>query len=225
MHRFTCRTSEPEVASDFAVVRLPKLQDRFDILPPQPVLAVRLAQENGQRTAVMLDWGLIPRWAQDETLRNVTYTARADCVATWAAFRESFRHRRCLIVADGYYVGPEDQEQYVTASRRGLIAFAGIWDRWRGPNGNVETCSIIVTKSHGPLAEFTDEMPVVVPRSEYASWISPVQSPEMLQLLLTQYSRVQAKPELLNTYSVPSLSPRDYDAESSAISEIRRRAR
>ena len=218
MRCFTCRATEVEVAREFAVVRLPRLRDRLNIVPPQPVLAVRLFEDTGPREAVMLEWGLIPAWAKDETLRNVTYNARADCVATWAAFRESFKHRRCLIVASGYYVGTDDHQCWVGAENRSLLAFAGLWDRWVGPQGVVESCAIIVAKANSQLAEVADEMPVIIPRSDYAAWISPMQQPEILHRLLQQHSREQAHLEILDARTADPLflSTPDHDSELSA---------
>ena len=47
--------------------------------------------------------GLIPSWAEDPKIGYSTINARAETVATKPAFREAFRKRRCLVVADGFY--------------------------------------------------------------------------------------------------------------------------
>jgi len=211
MRCFTLAATPLQVAREFAVVNLPRYAERHQIVPQEPVLAVRLSEETGPREAVLLNWGLIPAWARDATLRNVTFAARAESVATWAAFRESFKRRRCLIVADGYYVGNNDDPFHVTSPNGRLLAFAGLWDRWSGPEATVESCSVITTRANTQLAEFTDEMPVMVPRSDYAAWIAPVQQPGILHSLLKQCAREQPSLEIVDTCpkDCPTLSTRE----------------
>lgn len=47
-----------------------------------------------------------------------------------------------------------------------LFAFAGLWDRWRGPNGQVvESCTILTTTPNHLLADVHNRMPVILPPS------------------------------------------------------------
>jgi len=219
MRRFTRRATD----SEFAVVHLPRLNDRLNFVPPQPVLAVTLSEDTGPREAVMLNWGLIPSWAKDESLQNVTYKARSDCVATWAAFSSSFKHRRCLVVANGFFVETDSHQYWVGIENRGLLAFAGLWDRWVGPRGVVESCAIVVAPANSQLAEVADEMPVIVPRSEYATWISPDQQPEILHRLLRGSSRKLPNLEILELSGADSdlTSAPNFDADLSAAARAR----
>ena len=48
-------------------------------------------------------WGLIPFWAKNHSIGSSMINARAETVAEKPSFRDSFRRRRCLVLADGFY--------------------------------------------------------------------------------------------------------------------------
>lgn len=50
----------------------------------------------------MFNWGLIPTWAKDDTIRAMTLNSRIETVKEKPAYRNSIDNR-CLIIADGYY--------------------------------------------------------------------------------------------------------------------------
>ena len=83
--------------------RRPELLPRYNIAPTQPVPVVRLDQASGERGLALLQWGLIPSWADDPAIGNRLINARAETVAEKPAFRTAFKKRRCLVVADGFY--------------------------------------------------------------------------------------------------------------------------
>ena len=51
----------------------------------------------------LMRWGLIPSWAKDESVGNAHINARSETLPSRNAFREEFKHRRCLIPADSFY--------------------------------------------------------------------------------------------------------------------------
>jgi putative SOS response-associated peptidase YedK len=55
-----------------------------------------------------------------------------------------------------------------------LLAFAGLWERWRNPAGEfVETCTILTTKPNSLVAIIHDRMPVVLKSEDYDQWLDP----------------------------------------------------
>ena len=100
--RFTLGTERARIAEMFRLQRLGQFDPRYNIAPSQPVLAVRLEAERGEREATFLKWGLIPSWAKEPGIGNNLANARADTVATKPAFRSAFKERRCLVLADGF---------------------------------------------------------------------------------------------------------------------------
>ena len=86
--------------------------------------------------------------------------ARAETVATKPAFKRAFAGRRCIIPADGFYEWTTQPDQkkkqpyFIHRPDGEPYAFAGIWERWKGPKGAAEegtdaeplrSCSIITT--------------------------------------------------------------------------------
>src|SRR3954453_9841513 len=101
--RFARHRREEVIAKYLGVEdELPFLDASFNIAPTQDVLAVR-ATTDGKREMVCLRWGLIPSWAKDASISAYTSNARAETLLEKPSFKQSFRSRRCLIPADGFY--------------------------------------------------------------------------------------------------------------------------
>ena len=92
-------------------------------------------------------------------------------------FRDAFHRRRCIVPADAFYewqaqeVGPK--QPYAIARRDGeLLAFAGLWEGWRGPAAEIlRTFSIIVTAANEDLAPIHDRMPAILEERHWATWL------------------------------------------------------
>lgn len=185
----------------FLFEELPNLQPRYNVAPTQEVPAVRLAKpdddggdedrtQEPQRSLVMLRWGLIPFWAKDAKIGYKTINARAETVAEKPAFREAFKKRRCLILADGFYEwrGAKDAKQAfrVTLADGGPFAFAGLWESWRDKTAEqrIESCTIIVTDANDYLSAVHKRMPVILTPDDHAAWLDPTAEPEALKALL-----------------------------------------
>ncbi len=176
--RFTLIKTGEVVAELFELADTPDLSPRYNIAPTQPVAAVVCDAPSAPRRLVNLRWGLIPTWAKDPTVGSPMINARADTIATKPSFRSAFKKRRCLIVADGFYewqkVNGGKQPQYITMSDRDPFAFAGLWEHWRGSDGqDIYSCTIITTEPNELMKPLHDRMPVILPRDAYASWLDP----------------------------------------------------
>ena len=54
------------------------------------------------------------------------------------------------------------------------FAFAGLWDRWQDPQGNVvESCTILTAKPNALVSEIHDRMPAILRREDYDLWLDP----------------------------------------------------
>jgi hypothetical protein len=80
-----------------------ELQPQFNVAPSQQTLAVRLRPGTTDLEAVRLRWGLIPSWAKDPKIGYRLINARLDTVREKPSFRSAYKHRHCLILADGFY--------------------------------------------------------------------------------------------------------------------------
>jgi putative SOS response-associated peptidase YedK len=167
-------------------VALEEHKPRYNIAPTQqaPVLVLGSA---GLRLG-SLRWGLVPFWAADPRIGNRMINARSESVASTPAFRESFRTRRCLVPADGFFEWMAG-EAGESAARKGKprkdpfwihrpsqrpFTFAGLWSRWRSPEGErLHTFTILTTRVNDRLRPLHDRMPVVIHPPDRQAWLSP----------------------------------------------------
>lgn len=155
--------------------KLPPYGPSYNIAPTQDILGI--TTEEGERQGHLYRWGLVPFWAK-EIGSYGTINARAETVASKPAFRVPFRERRCLIPANGYYEWQArpggKQPFYIHAGDDGLLAFAGIWDRWKQPDGEtLRSAAIIVTAANPETREIHDRMPVILPQETWEAWLDP----------------------------------------------------
>jgi putative SOS response-associated peptidase YedK len=203
--RFTLRAPASVLAEQFAVYDVSPIGPRFNVAPTQPVAAVRLAPPPGdaQRQLVALRWGLIPGWAKDAAIGNRMINARAETVAEKPAYRSSFRRRRCLILADGFYewqkTGGQKQPYFIHMCDDRPFAFAGLWEAWHGPDDcPIESCALITTEPNDLVGPIHNRMPVILRPEDHDLWLdASIQQPERLQPLLRPYP-----PEEMDAYPV-----------------------
>lgn len=175
LNRDQRRIAEHFELEDGRELDLPLRLPRFNVAPTQQVPVVRLSDER-RRELVGLRWGLLPHWSPQAATPYSTINARAETVATKPAFRDPFRRRRCLVPADGFYewqlAGKKKQPWFIRLSDAPLFAFAGLWDRWQGPDGKVvETFTVLVTAANEIVRPIHERMPVILHPNDYAVWL------------------------------------------------------
>ena len=207
--RFYLFSSGAAVADLFDLAGPVEVSPRYNIAPSQPVAAVRLG-ENG-RELVALRWGLIPSWAKNAKFAPIN--ARAETAADKPTFRQAMRKRRCLIPSNGFYewmkTGKAKQPFCFRLLDDKPFAFAGLWDRWEGPTGPVETCCILTTAANDLVSPPHDRMPVMLDRGYFEQWLDPAeQNAEALVWMLRPY-----RAEAMRAYPVSPLvnSPKNDD--------------
>ena len=150
---------------------------RYNIAPTQPVPVVG-AEGDGKRLLRTLQWGLIPFWAKSPKAAYKSINARLETAAERPTFREPFRRRRCLMLADGFYewrATETGKQPFHIRLREGeVFAFAGLWDRWKDEQGKpLTTCSILTKDSDGGIRDLHDRMPVVLDPEHFDAWLDP----------------------------------------------------
>jgi len=192
--RFTLGATAADLARQFDLATIPAWTPRYNIAPSQAVPAVIQIRETAARESRPFRWGLVPSWAKDPTIGNRMINARSETAATKPTFRKSFRERRCLILADGFYEwkreGSRKQPFYIKLRDGEPFAFAGLWDHWHPSDGQpLETCTILTTAPNAVLQPIHDRMPVILPPTAYSVWLDPaMRDVESVQALLTPYS-------------------------------------
>lgn len=151
---------------------------RYNIAPTQPVVTVRKEHGRKSRHFTNMRWGLIPAWAKDMSIGTKTLNARSETVTTTPAFRDSILTKRCLIPADGFYewrkMGSVKQPYCFEVGEGQVFAFAGLWDEWSSPDGEIiESCTVLTTGPNSLVADLHDRMPVIVPPDKYELWLDP----------------------------------------------------
>jgi putative SOS response-associated peptidase YedK len=147
-----------------------------NISPGQQIAAV--LRKDDRNRLVDFRWGLIPSWAKDPSIGNKMFNARAETIAEKPSFREAFKRRRCLIVADGFYewqkIGPIKKPLRFSLKSGEPFGLAGLYDTWISPEQKtVNTCTIITTEPNDLLRPIHDRMPVIVRKELEDFWIDP----------------------------------------------------
>ena len=170
----------------------PMMAPRFNIAPTQPIAAV---PNDGRNAIDHFVWGLIPFWAKDPSIGSKMINARAETLAEKASFKNAFKRRRCLILADGFYEWTAvpgqkaKQPYYLRLEDDSPFAFAGLWEEWNSPEGSQLRSATIITTEPNPLvAKVHNRMPVILHPDNYPLWLSTEElPPSELQHLLTAY--------------------------------------
>jgi putative SOS response-associated peptidase YedK len=163
------------------------LEPHFNLGPTATVPVVR---NGGQgRIIVLQRWGLVPSWSKDPSAGARCANARAETAADKPAFRGPFLRSRCILPADAFYEwqarsGGGKQPYAIRDAQGRLLAFAGLWDRWEGPDGALDTCTILTTAANAAMASIHDRMPVILAPEAYGRWLDPATPPAELQALL-----------------------------------------
>ena len=151
-----------------------------------------VVSSGGVRKLTLMRWGLVPPWAKDIKIGSSTFNARADSIDTRPAFRGAWEEgRRCLVVADGYYEWRDADKQpfAVALGNRGPMTFAGLWDRWRMPDGNtLKSFTIITTQANDLLVPLHGRMPVLLAPGRWAQWLGETPATKSaLKAMLSPY--------------------------------------
>jgi len=189
--RFSLNTPAEVIADRFGLLSKPKWMQRYNIAPTQPVPTVRVLTGEHNRTFGLMRWGLILPWAEDDKTGSQLISARAETASQKPAFRSAFRQRRCLVLADGFYEWKKlerggKQPYYIRRTDREPFAFAGLWERWEGPDKEfIESCTILTTEANELVSQLHNRMPVILQAKDYDLWLDQeVQAVELVQPLL-----------------------------------------
>lgn len=185
--RYAQSKSMAELVEEFGITGATlesPLPANWNIAPTQEIYIVR-DTPGGQRELASASWGLIGHWykdvAQARASQSHAINARSESVFEKPTFRDSFRKRRCLIPADGYYewataLGQYRPKQpfYISSAEGTSLSLAGIWSEWVSPTGQViQSASIITREAVGMLVPIHSRMPVIMPSDRWSAWLDP----------------------------------------------------
>jgi putative SOS response-associated peptidase YedK len=215
--RYTLKTERESLlrALELPVDAAPSaLAPRYNIAPTQ--LVPVLLDDGGVRMALHR-WGLVPEWAPDPSIGNRLINARGETLADKRTFRDAFRERRCLVIADGFYEWHEVEKgkpkvpYYIRMRNEEPFTFAGLWSRWRRRSGGeLLTCTIVTQDANELIGRIHHRMPAIIPPERRAEWLDPGNcDPDALRALLAPYD-----PGRMEMYEVTRyVNSPDHDGE------------
>ncbi len=145
----------------------------------------------------LLSWGLIPHWAQDDTIRKHTLNARVETFREKPAFRDASANR-CLILADGFFEwqwldpkGRTKQKYLLEMPGSEAFAFAGLWSTWTDPRTGEQraTYTILTTEANELMSTIHNSkkrMPAIVAADCESDWLDGRKIKLMNDLIVAQ---------------------------------------
>ena len=181
--------SPRESVQEYFGVEVPfAFEPRYNVAPSQEVMVIR-QQANTQPETEMLKWGLVPFWAKDSEIGSRMINARAETVAEKPAFRQAFKQRRCVILADGFYEWHTEEGRktpyFISFKVDHPFGMAGLWENWHANDQPpLETCTIITTAASRSISRLHERMPVILDAPTTMDWIQPECEPDALLAML-----------------------------------------
>ncbi|MDJ0916405.1 MAG: SOS response-associated peptidase [Woeseiaceae bacterium] len=175
--RFAFYSPAEATAALFGVDGAPTLEARYNIAPTTQIAAIR-NDADGSPEFTMFKWGLIPFWAKDKSIGNRMINARAETVAEKPAYRAAYRHRRCLVLADGFYEwrkeGAGKTPYFISLASGEPFAFGGLWESWTDKETGevIDSATLITTEANEFLNEIHHRMPLILEPDSGARWLS-----------------------------------------------------
>ena len=153
-----------------------------------------IVEQDGEREAQLMQWGLIPRWAKPGDKKGIApINARAETLSEKPMFRNLIKRNRCLVPANGFYewknLGDHKQPYYITVPDDPLFGFAGLYDTYANEQGEeTGTYTIITTEPNELMSALHTRMPVILHKEDEEEWLDPeVTDPLQVERLLVPY--------------------------------------
>ena len=150
------------------------------IRPTDPILVIK---NEGRIKTTFMSWGFISPWAKDPFAKEIPrpFNARCETVEEKKLFCGSWKHRRCLIPASGFF----EKKYRIRMENYETFWLGGIWSKWASPNGaELESCCVLTTESNELIRPLHHRMPVVVPQGYEEQWTEQVKDNVELNGLL-----------------------------------------
>jgi putative SOS response-associated peptidase YedK len=166
-----------------------EFEPRYNAAPGQSLPVITDTDSDSIRR---LEWGLVPRWANDKSERHIN--ARSETVSDKPAFADAYEQRRCLVLADGFYEWVETtdgkQPYRVAFEDDRPFAMAGLWERWRPETRQtglgdfsgeatgqsnpepIETFTVLTTEPNEVVERLHHRMAVILAPNEEKPWLT-----------------------------------------------------
>ena len=150
------------------------------IRPTDPVLVIK---NEGQIKTTFMTWGFISPWAKEPFAKGIPrpFNARSETVEKKKLFSGSWKHKRCLIPASGFF----EKTYRIRKENYETFWLGGIWSKWSSPDGaELESCCILTTEPNDLVKPLHHRMPVIVPDGYEEQWTEQVKDAHELKGLI-----------------------------------------
>ncbi len=173
--RYTLTSPASLLGEIFEITSMPEILPRYNIAPTQEVAGIRHGPEDESHHFSWFRWGLVPPWAKDASIGTRLINARSETVSEKPSFRDSFRRRRCLLMADGFFEWGKPREPYHFSLASGRpFAIAGLWSTWSGQRQEViDSCTLLTIDANSTVAPIHHRMPVILPVESWNLCLDP----------------------------------------------------
>lgn len=157
---------------------------------------------NSPNQGVLRKWGLVPFWAKDPKIGYKMINARSETVAEKPSFRKAIRSRRCIVPASGFYewkrAGSKRTPYLFQPLHDQVFSFAGLYETWRGPDGQeIRSYTIITTNANDLVRPIHERMPVILAREDEDAWLDPATPFDEIMPLLQPF-----QPDAMEAFQV-----------------------
>jgi putative SOS response-associated peptidase YedK len=189
--RYSLSKSKLELEERFQAEMLGDFKPRYNIAPTQLVPVITSDSPKGFS---FFYWGITPDFAKNKPVSQKFINAKAETVHQKASFKNSFKTRRCLVPADGFFewkrVGKKTKIPYrFTIGDGEPFSFAGIWEEYENEKGETKHTFLILTAEPNSIVqEVHDRMPVILKKSDEKKWLDKYSKDEDLLSMLGTYT-------------------------------------
>lgn len=141
-----------------------------------PSFVMPVITKNSPKRIQFIKWGLIPSWAKDPSIGNKLINARAESILEKPSFKNSFKNKRCLVPATGFYEWKKDENTkipyYFKPKDDSIFSFAGLYDVWVDAEGkDILSYTIITTEPNEMMKPIHNRMPVILRIEDEDKWL------------------------------------------------------
>lgn len=178
--RYTITTKVALLAEYFdANVPAEEVKPNYNATPSM-VLPVIL--NTSPRQITMAIWGFEPHWAKKSKFHPQN-NARIEGVGERPMFRDAYKKRHCLVLADGFYEwlteGKTKIPFRIVLDNSKPFAMAGIWEP-SADDGGPPSFAILTTHANKVMSSIHDRMPVILKHGKESIWLEEAPSEKFL---------------------------------------------
>ncbi len=145
----------------------------YNIAPTTTQPVMRQSEESGLRELVPMRWGLVGAHSAGVDPKRSTFNARAEGLEQSALWRRPLHRQRCVVPVSGYYEWRKvDKAAFRFTVGEEPFGLAGLWDRWKDPDGYwLQSFTIITTDPNAVAEPVHNRMPAILEPKNYDEWL------------------------------------------------------